>query len=333
VFELYNKGKQTLYYGVDPTADSLHLGNFVGFMHAVQYTKRNNHFVVIVGGATGMIGDPGGKDAERSFLDEETLSKNVQAITKQVETILVHLTELSGYTFSFEVINNLDFYDGVSYIQFLRDIGKHITINQMMAKETVKRRIEDPDASISYTEFSYMLMQGYDFYQLYQDHDCKLQIAGSDQWGNIVTGVELVRKKLDETAYGVTCPLILDSTGKKFGKSEGNALWLDPQKNSPYVVYQYFMNAADEDIERYLKLLTLLDFDEIHTIVTQHTKDTATRYGQTQLAYYVVQTIFGKDEADHAQAITSLFFGEQDRLEQVQAMSKKAIKALNQATG
>jgi len=223
-------------------------------------------------------------------------------------------------------------YTDMSYLKFLREVGKYMTVNQMMNKETVKRRIEDPDASISYTEFSYMLMQAFDFLQLYQSDDCHLQISGSDQWGNIVTGIELIRKKLDKTSYGVTCPLILDSTGKKFGKSEGNALWLDPQKNSPYVIYQYFMNSSDEDIEKYLKLFTLLSFDEIQAIIDTHTPNPSLRIGQQKLAYYITMTIFGAESAEHAKLITETLFGEGDTWEAIQTMSETQIQALHQAT-
>ena len=332
LFELYDAWNQTLYVGMDPTADSLHLWNFVGFMHAVQYMKRWNKLIFIVGWATGMIGDPWGKDSERSFLDEETLANNVLAITQQVDTVLQNITALSWHRFEFEVINNNVFYQDMGYLQFLRDVGKHITVNNMIVKETVKRRIEDPDKSISYTEFSYMLIQWYDFLRLYEDYACKLQIAGSDQWGNVVTGIELIRKKLDQEAYGATTPLILDATGKKFGKSEGNALWLSPEKNSPFVVYQYFMNTTDEDVERYLKLFTLLDEAGTQEILSQHNKDASQRYGQQQLAYYITQIIFGKQAADHAQLITNLLFGEQDKMEIIRSMDNQALLALNQAT-
>lgn len=333
VFDLYDQGKQTLYRWVDPTADSLHLGNFVGFMHAVQWMKRGNKLILIVGGATGMIGDPGGKDSERSFLSEETLAHNVAAITKQVETVLQHLTELTGHTFDFEVRNNADFYTNMWFLQFLRDIGKYMTINQMINKETVKKRVEDPDKSISYTEFSYMLLQGYDFLRLYQDHGCKLQIAGSDQRGNVVTGIELIKKKLDAESYGVTCPLIVDSTGKKFGKSEGNALWLDPAKNSPYVIYQYFMNTADEDIERYFKLLTLVSFEEISAIVAQHASAPEQRYGQEQLAMAVVTTVFGAEAVRQAKLTTETLFGEWSPSEKMSSLSSSDISAIHEAIG
>lgn len=211
-----------------------------------------------------MIGDPSGKDADRAFLDMETLTENETAIKAQVGHILENLSKLSGINFPFEVYNNKDFYENMNYLDFLREVGKHITVNQMMSKETVKRRIEDPDKSISYTEFSYMLLQGYDFYHLFIEKDCKLQISGSDQRGNIVTGVEIIKKKADQEAYGVTSPLVLDSTGRKFGKSEGNALFLDATMTTPFQIYQYFMNVGDEDVARYLKLFTLLSVEEIN---------------------------------------------------------------------
>ncbi len=333
VFDTFDKGWQAFYFGCDPTADSLHLGNMVVFMQAVNYMKKGNKLYLIIGGATGMIGDPGGKESERSFLDEAALQHNVDAITKQVTGVLKNLKELSGYDFKFEVINNQKFYDKMSYVQFLRDVGKYITVNSMMNKETVKKRIEDPDKYISYTEFSYMLMQAYDYLRLYEDNNVTLQISGSDQRWNIVTGVELIRKKLDKEVYGATGPLVLDSTGKKFGKSEWNAIWLDPNKSTPFSVYQYFMNTTDEDVERYLKLFTLLDFDEINTIVKQHQKDPSARYGQQQLARYVVTTVFGTKAADQAILITETLFGSNDKVEAIKNMSKDDTQALQAATG
>jgi len=220
-----------------------------------------------------MIGDPGGKNAERRFLDEETLAHNVAKIETQVQNILDNISAISGETFEFEVKNNLDFFKEMNYLEFLRKVGKYITVNNMMKKETVKKRLETEDQSISYTEFSYMLIQGYDFVRLHDDYGCKLQIAGSDQRGNVVTGIELINKiseKEDTDAYGATTPLILDSTGKKFGKSEGNALRLSPEKNSPYTIYNYFMNVADEDVARYMKIFSLLPIEEIDTFTAQH---------------------------------------------------------------
>jgi len=332
VFDLFEKWWQAFYFGCDPTANSLHLGNFVVFMQAVNYMKKGNKLYLIIGGATGMIGDPGGKESERSFLDEDALKYNVDSITTQVTTVLKNLKELSGYDFDFEVVNNDQFYTDMSYTRFLRDVGKYITVNSMMNKETVKKRIQDPDQSISYTEFSYMLMQAYDYLKLYEDHNVSLQISGSDQRWNIVTGVELIRKKLDKQVYGATGPLVLDSTGKKFGKSEGNAIWLDPNKSTPFSVYQYFMNTSDEDVERYLKLFTLLDFDAIEGIVVKHSQDPAARYGQQDLAKYVVTTIFGTQAAEQAVTITQLLFDADDKLVAIQHLDKATITALVSAT-
>jgi tyrosyl-tRNA synthetase len=328
LFWLYDKGGETLYFGCDPTAQSLHLGNFVVFMNAVNFMKRGNKLILIVWGATGMIGDPGWKDAERTFLDEQTLADNVEAIKKQVGWILQNLSTLSWVDFQFEVINNKDFYKEMSYLGFLREVGKYITVNQMMAKETVKKRIEDPDKSISYTEFSYMLLQGYDFVRLYQDRWCKLQISWSDQWGNIVTGTELIKKKLDGEAYGMTSPLVLDSSGKKFGKSEWNALWLNSTMTTPFKVYQYFMNVSDEDVSRFLKLFTLLPLEDIDAIVQKHGKNTADRYGQGQLARYITETIHGKVAMETAVKVTEFLFGEGNKMEYLMSMSGDEIAAV-----
>lgn len=328
LFDIYDKGEEVLYFWCDPTAKSLHLGNFVVFMNAVNFMKRKNKLILIVGWATGMIGDPSWKDADRNFLDDETLNWNVEAIKIQVGWILKNLATLSGTDFQFEVINNKDFYTDMSYLGFLREVGKHITINQMMAKETVKKRIEDPDKSISYTEFSYMLLQGYDFVRLYQDKNCKLQISWSDQWGNIVTGIELIKKIADGDAYGVTSPLVLDSSGKKFGKSEGNALWLNSTMTTPFKVYQYFMNVSDEDVSRFLKLFTLLPLSDIDNIVQKHGEDMAARYGQGQLARYVTETIHGKVAMETAVKVTEFLFGEGDKIDTLKGLSSGEIEAI-----
>lgn len=335
VFDLYDKGWQSLYFWCDPTADSLHLGNFTIFMNAVQYMKRKNHLVLIVGGATGMIGDPGGRSSERNLLDKETFTHNVTAIERQVASILQNLKELSGEDFSFEVKNNADFYEGMWALDYLRDIGKHITVNQMMHKETVKRRLEDPDQSISYTEFSYMLLQGYDFVRLYQDKNVRLQICGSDQRGNGVTWLEMIRKMCDgaKDCYVTTSPLILDSTGKKFWKSEGNAIRLDSAKNSPYTVYQYFMNVTDGDVERFLKLFTLLSREEINQIVATHHWDSSSRTGQTALAYYVCATLFGREAADQARVVSAFMFGEEEKVWLFARLSDDEIEAICREVG
>lgn len=334
VFDLYEKWGQTLYVGMDPTADSLHFWNFVWFMHALQYMKKGNKLIFIVWWATGMIGDPGGKDAERVFLDEATLAHNVQKIYTQVESVLANIAQISWETFDFEVINNLDFYKDMWYLKFLREVGKYITVNNMMKKETVKRRLETDDQSISYTEFSYMLIQGYDFVRLYQDHGCRLQVAWSDQRGNVVTGIELINKIVnddDSKAYGVTTPLILDNTGKKFGKSEWNAIRLDPKKNHPYVCYNYFINTADEDISRYFKLFTIQTLDQIQEIVTQHNADPSVRYGQQQLAYYVVQMIYGSIYADQCVHIQNILYMSQNPVVELETCDDTMLISLHQA--
>lgn len=312
LFDLYDQGGQKFYFGMDPTADSLHLGNFVNFMNAVHLMRRGNTCIPLVWWATGMIGDPGGKDSERSFLDEDTLAHNVTSIQNQINTLISNIKSVLWENLPTQpVVNNKDFYDSMWFIDFLREAGKYITVNSMLTKETVKKRIEDPDKSISYTEFSYMLIQGYDFYKLYADQWVKLQIAGSDQWWNVTTGTEIIRKKTDGgEAYAFTCPLVLDSNGKKFGKSEGNAIWLDKGKNDPYFVYQYFRNVADADVERFLKLFTFYDFDTIDQIVATHNQDTAIRYGQVKLAEYIVTLIFGKEESQKSKKFTSILFGD-----------------------
>lgn len=333
LFDMYEKGGQSFYLGCDPSADSLTIGNFAAIMNTVNFMKRGNKLILIVGGETGMIGDPGGRNSERQMLSQESLNYNVAKITEQVGYILNNLKELSGEDFVFEVRNNQEFYKNMTFSDFLREVGKYITVNQMMSKETVKKRIEDPDQSISFTEFSYMLLQAYDFYRLHTKEGVNLQLASSDQRGNIVTGIELISKKCGDEVYGITGPLILDSTGKKFGKSEGNAIRLSPEKNSPYFVYQYFMNTSDADVERYLKLFTLLSLEEIDSIVKTHNNDTASRSGQRSLAHYVVQTVFGKKAVEAAEKISEVLFGSEDKLELIKNMSSEEVAALKQETG
>lgn len=336
LFDLYNNWWQSLYFGVDPTADSLHLGNYVVFMQAVNYMKRWNKLFLIVWGATGMIWDPGGKDSERTFLSEDTLEHNVQAIINQVQWILEHLTALTWEKFEFQVINNMVFYEWMWYIDFLRKVGKYITVNSMIKKETVRKRIEEADKSISYTEFSYMLIQWNDYVRLYEDYGVRLQICGSDQRWNSVTGMELIRKIHHDAddVFVASGPLLLDAHGKKFGKSEGNAIWLDRKKNSPYYVYQYFMNTNDEDVERYLKVLTLLPFDRIENIVKEHNMDTSKRYGQQQLSSYVVTTVFGAKAAEEAEKVSKILFSHKDeRINLIKDLKENEIDALSEECG
>jgi len=320
---------KSFYCGYDPTADSLHLGHMVTIMAAVNFMRKWNTFVMLIGGATGMIWDPSFKDSERSFLDQNVLNHNQDSLTKQVRLVLENLKRISGRELDFKVVNNFDFYKDMSILDFLRNVGKYITVNTMIAKETIKKRVEDHEKSISYTEFSYTLLQGYDFLKLYKSEWVTLQLAGSDQRWNITTGTELVRKAEQKEVNGITIPLILASNGKKFGKSEGNAIWLDPQKNSPYIVFQYFMNTADEDIERFLKLFTLLDLSNIQEIQETHQEKPEERFGQKQLAKYVTEVIFWEKAAKQSEKISQLLFGKVDRLDVIESMSYDDLDALS----
>lgn len=315
LFKTFDEWKGSFYCGFDPTADSLHLWNFIGFMVWVHLMRRWNKYIALTGWATGMIWDPGWKDSERTFLWEDALDNNQKMISTQITSIIKNLEKYNLTKFSYDFVNNKDFYVGMWYLDFLREVGKYITVNVMMSKDTVKKRIEDPLKSISYTEFSYMLLQWYDFCKLYKDFWVTLQIWGSDQWWNLVTWTELIRKKYDADSYALTWPLITDSTGKKFGKSEWNAMFLSKQKTSPYFIYQYFMNTSDEDLSRYLKMLTLIETEEIDEIVTNHMKKPEDRVAQKLLAYKVVEIIHWTDEANLSQKISDFMFGENEKLE------------------
>lgn len=277
-----------------------------------------------------MIGDPTGKDSARAFLGLEELRHNQEAITKQVGQILENLKKLTGKDFQFEVLNNYDFYKDFTVFDWYRTVGKYITINTMLSKESVKRRLENPESGITYTEFSYMLLQGNDFVHLYENHGVKLQIGGSDQRGNMVTGTEMLRKKTEGKAesYVMTIPLMMDSSGKKFGKSEGNAIWLDQTKNSPYFVYQYFINTSDADVEKYLRAFTLLEISEIEAIIAKHQQKPELRYGQKQLAKYVIQVLFGKEASEQAEKISDFLFGNGDKLDLLKTLSAEELNAL-----
>ena len=334
-FDLYEKWGEKFYCGYDPTADSLHLGHFLTFMAAVNFMKRGNTFVMLIWGATGMIGDPTGKSEARAFLWLDQLRHNQEAITKQVSQILENLKKLTGKDFQFKVVNNYDFYKDLSVFDWYRTVGKYITLNTMLSKESVKKRLENTESGISYTEFSYMLLQGNDFVYLYENEGVKLQIWGSDQRGNMVTGTEMLRKKTEGEleSYVMTLPLMMDSTGKKFWKSEWNAIWLDQEKNSPYFVYQYFVNTADADVEKFLRAFTLLEISEIEAIVSQHVQQPELRYGQRQLANYVIQTLFGEEAAQQAEKISEFLFGERDKIELLSAFSVDELQALARETG
>ncbi|MDD3794326.1 MAG: tyrosine--tRNA ligase [Candidatus Gracilibacteria bacterium] len=333
LFKTFDEGKGSFYCGFDPTADSLHLGNFIGFMVGVHLMRRGNKYIALTGGATGMIGDPGGKDSERSFLSPEILDNNQKKISIQISGILENLKKFTGSEFKYDFVNNKDFYKDMGYLDFLREVGKYITINVMMSKDTVKKRIEDPDKSISYTEFSYMLLQGYDYCKLFKDDGVTLQIGGQDQWGNLVTGTELIRKKYDSECFALTWPLITDSTGKKFGKSEGNAMFLDKTKTSPYFIYQYFMNTADEDLAKYMKMLTLIETEEVDQIVANHMKNPENREGQKTLAYKVVEIIHGTLEANLALKISDFMFGDNDKIITLKSLNTEEIETFKLSMG
>ena len=315
LFSIYDKWNQSLYCGFDPTADSLHLWNFIGFITAVHFMLKWNKYYAIVWWATWMIGDPGGKDAERSFLDEKTLRNNEKSIREQIWKILSNIEKITWKKLEYEVLNNYDFFKNMWILDFLREVWKYVTVNNMIKKDTVRKRVEDPDKSISYTEFSYMLLQGYDFYKLFKDYGVKLQIWWQDQWWNLVTWIELIRKKLDKEWFALTFPLITDSNWKKFGKSEWNAIWLDPSKTSPFKLYQFLINTTDEDVERYLKILTLLEMDEIEKISKKHQENPEQRYWQKILAYKVVEIIHWTENAELAKKLSDFLFWTENKLE------------------
>ncbi|MEX2380727.1 MAG: tyrosine--tRNA ligase, partial [Vicingaceae bacterium] len=262
--EQLQKEMTTAYVGFDPTADSLHIGNLVPIMLLTHLQNAGHKPIALVGGATGMVGDPSGKSEERNFLNEEVLNHNLECQKKQLEKFLDFSPERSNAA---EIVNNYDWFKEFSFLKFLREAGKHITVNYMLAKDSVKKRLE---TGLSFTEFSYQLIQGYDFYYLNQHKNCKLQMGGSDQWGNIVTGTEFIRRKSDNEAYALTCPLITKSDGSKFGKSEGGNVWLDKSKTTPYKFYQFWLNTSDEDAAKYIRIFTLKPEDEILVLEKEH---------------------------------------------------------------
>lgn len=277
----------TFYWGTDPTADSLHLGHYTSLCMAKRLANAGHHPILLCGGATGRIGDPR-PSAEREIIDTKVLEENIKKIRAQVDSILEGKAEL---------VDNYDWTKDFTLIEFLRDVGKYINVNYMLDKDIIRRRL---DTGITFAEFSYMLMQGYDFVHLFREKNCIMQVAGSDQWGNITTGVDLIRKMLGKTAYAFTMPLIVDSTGKKFGKSEGNALWLDKEKTSPYQIYQYLYNSDDEKVFEYLKVLTFLPREKIEEIESLHRNSPEKRIAQKALAFEVVKDIHGVAEAEKA---------------------------------
>lgn len=282
------------YWGTDPTADSLHIGHYSSLCMAKRLANAGHHPVLLCGGATGRIGDPR-PTAEREIISEEKINANIEGIRKQIKTLVP----------SAQLVDNYDWLKDYTFLNFLRDIGKYINVNYMLDKDIIRRRLEN---GITFAEFSYMLLQGYDFVHLYKEKNCIMQVAGSDQWGNITTGVDLIRKMLDKTAYAFTMPLILDATGKKFGKSEGNALWLNKEKTSPYAIYQYLINSDDSKVLEYLKVFTFLSKEQIEDIYAQHIAAPEKRIAQKTLAWEIVKDLHGEAEANNAVQISEKLF-------------------------
>ena len=282
------------YWGTDPTADSLHIGHYSSLCMAKRLANAGHHPILLCGGATGRIGDPR-PTAEREIISEEAVNKNIEGIRAQVQRLVP----------SAELVDNYDWWKGKSFLDTLRDIGKYVSLNYMLDKDIIRRRLE---TGITYAEFSYMLLQGFDFVHLYKEKKCLMQVAGSDQWGNITTGVDLIKKMLDGQAYAFTMPLILDATGKKFGKSEGNALWIDKDKTAPYAIYQYLINSDDSKVLEYLKVFTFLSKEEIEAVYAEHLAAPEKRIAQKKLAYEIIKDIHGKEEADNAVQVSEKLF-------------------------
>jgi len=295
------------YVGIDPTADSLHIGHLVSVMMLRHFQKAGHKPFALVGGATGMIGDPSGKSQERNLLDEETLRHNQNSIKNQLAKFLDFDTSDAN---SAVLVNNYDWMKQFSFLDFIRDVGKHITVNYMMAKDSVKKRIAGEDSEgMSYTEFSYQLVQGYDFLHLYREHSCTLQMGGSDQWGNITTGTELIRRIGGGKAFALTCPLITKADGTKFGKTEGGNIWLDPERTSPYKFYQYWLNTSDEDAEKYIKIFTFIPKEEIESLIKTHHEAPHMRSLQRRLAEELTVMVHSREELDNAITASDILFG------------------------
>ena len=298
---------RSAYIGFDPTADSLHIGNLVPIMLLAFYQRSGHKPIALVGGATGMIGDPSGKSNERNLLDEKTLHHNQECVHKQLAKFLDFSSEVENKA---TILNNYDWMKEFFFLDFIRDIGKHITVNYMMAKDSVKSRLTGEGADgMSFTEFTYQMVQGYDFLHLFKNHDCTLQMGGSDQWGNITTGTELIRRIGGGKGYALTCPLITKNDGSKFGKSEGGNIWLDPKRTSPYKFYQYWLNTADEDAEKYIKIFTFLDQETINTLIKDHKKEPHVRLLQKRLAEEVTVTVHNEVALNNAIKASNMLFG------------------------
>jgi len=305
--EQLSKEVTSAYIGFDPTADSLHIGSLVQIILLMHFQKHGHKPVALLGGATGMIGDPSGKSSERNLLDEATLTKNVNGIKSQLERFLdFNATTENAAT----LVNNYDWMKGISFLDFARDIGKHITVNYMMSKDSVKNRLSSESSEgMSFTEFTYQLIQGYDFLHLYNENNCKIQMGGSDQWGNITTGTELIRRKSQGKAFAITCPLITKADGTKFGKSEGGNIWLDTERTSPYKFYQYWLNASDADAEKYIKIFTFLDQETVENLIKEQQEAPHLRVLQKTIANEVTTMVHSKDALDNAIKASGILFG------------------------
>ncbi len=306
--EQLNKEMTSAYIGFDPTADSLHIGSLVPILLLVHLQKAGHKPFALVGGATGMVGDPSGKSEERNLLSEEVLKRNQEGVKKQ---LMQYLDFDPARPNSAEMVNNYDWFKDFTFLHFIRDVGKHITVNYMMSKDSVKKRLEG-DSGMSFTEFTYQLVQGFDFYWLYKNKNCKLQMGGSDQWGNIVTGTELIRRKDGGEAFAFTCPLITKADGGKFGKTEKGNVWLDPQKTTPYQFYQFWLNASDEDAEKWIKIFTFLTQTEINSLIEEHKTNAGKRTLQKKLAEEVTKFVHGTTALSEALLATEKAFAQKE---------------------
>ena len=320
--EQLQKGMTSAYLGIDPTADSLHIGHLVGVMILKHFQMCGHRPIALIGGATGMIGDPSGKSQERNLLDETTLRHNQEALRRQLAKLIDFDSTAENHAI---LVNNYDWMKEFSFLDFARDIGKCITVNYMMAKDSVKKRFNGEGDGMSFTEFTYQLLQGYDFLHLYQEYDCKLQLGGADQWGNITTGTELIRRKLGSgaEAFAITCPLITKADGTKFGKTESGNVWLDARYTSPYKFYQFWLNVSDEDAKRYIKIFTLLDRQTIETLIAEHDEAPHLRILQKRLAEELTTAIHSKEELEKAQAASNILFGN---------ATSEALRSLDETT-
>ncbi len=318
--EQLEKEMTTAYLGIDPTADSLHIGHLVGVMILKHFQLCGHRPLALVGGATGMIGDPSGKSQERNLLDEATLRHNQEAIKRQLAKLLDFDSDAPNAA---RMVNNYDWMKDFTFLDFIRDIGKLITVNYMMAKDSVKKRFNGEGEGMSFTEFTYQLVQGYDFLHLYQEYGCRIQLGGSDQWGNITTGTELIRRKLEGEAYAITCPLITKADGTKFGKTESGNVWLDPRYTSPYKFYQFWLNVSDEDAKRYIRIFTLLDRETIESLIAEHEAAPHLRALQKRLAQEITTMIHSEEEYRKAVEASSILFG---------GATSEALHALDEQT-